>query len=361
MKKKKIGFKQIIGQLKEDLIGKDSYRGVTFTYSWLANQFGHYSLGYIPTLIAWAIIVKYSSWSHPALWSAVIVSILWLLFELYNFLGPLLLKQQSEGNHLFVPSKEKYTFQPDWKNVAFDTFTDLLFFWFGAFSASIFLERSPALIIILVVLFIAFLYPAYYWYVTKIYLQYTKFPFQCRLSQWKRPSNESRLPENEVKTVLTFLKSCENYNGNHLLVLGGRRSGKSTLSVGIGTELSIKRSASSYYTAIKLLNLFSLSEPEIIDADECKVWSWRSASLLIIDDINPGSPTPNEYISAREVWDAIHTGDAKENIACLKNKNMVWVLGDVDATDAGSWHKLLMDDIGVGEEMIRSIGLGFTK
>lgn len=44
-----ISIKDIRNQLKADLIGKDSYRGVTLTYSWLANQFGHFSLGYAYT------------------------------------------------------------------------------------------------------------------------------------------------------------------------------------------------------------------------------------------------------------------------------------------------------------------------
>ena len=33
-------LKDIFSQLKADLIGKDSYRGVTLSYSWLANQLG---------------------------------------------------------------------------------------------------------------------------------------------------------------------------------------------------------------------------------------------------------------------------------------------------------------------------------
>jgi hypothetical protein len=49
-------IKEIFLQLYKDLIGKDSHRGVTITYSWLANQFGHFAIGYILTLI---IFVSY--------------------------------------------------------------------------------------------------------------------------------------------------------------------------------------------------------------------------------------------------------------------------------------------------------------
>lgn len=50
-----ISLKHVLQQLKADLIGKDSYRGVTLTYSWLPNQFGHISLGFIPTVILFII------------------------------------------------------------------------------------------------------------------------------------------------------------------------------------------------------------------------------------------------------------------------------------------------------------------
>ena len=57
----KISAKNILLQLKADLIGKDSYRGVTLTYSWLANQFGHFSLGFIPATILFFRLKKYYS------------------------------------------------------------------------------------------------------------------------------------------------------------------------------------------------------------------------------------------------------------------------------------------------------------
>jgi hypothetical protein len=42
---KVIQAKYILQQLNFDLIGKDSYRGITLTYAWMANQFGHIALG----------------------------------------------------------------------------------------------------------------------------------------------------------------------------------------------------------------------------------------------------------------------------------------------------------------------------
>jgi glucokinase len=36
-------------QLNYDLIGKDSYRGITLSYAYLANQTGHFALAFVPS------------------------------------------------------------------------------------------------------------------------------------------------------------------------------------------------------------------------------------------------------------------------------------------------------------------------
>lgn len=359
--KKDIQFKDILNQIKADLIGKDSYRGVTFTYSWLANQFGHFSLGYIPTLIAFSIIKTHTSWTQPSFWAALIVSLTWLLFETYNFLGPLLLQRKSKSKFMYIPSKSEYIFSPEWGNIAFDTITDLMFFWLGAFSAGLFLTYSSLVCTILFCLSLAVLYPAYYWFLTKMYLQCAKFPMQLRLSQWKG-INEEQLPETDIKTVLSFVENSRKSLGNHLLIFGGRRSGKSTLAIGIGTELSIKRCPSSYYTGMKWLNLLSLNNDQTIEAEGYDNWSWRTSSLLIIDDINPGNPIPTIFMSSQDILDIINTpvdGDGNMNKEDLINKNVIWVLGDGAFNSAGNWPKMLLE-IGVQESAITAIDLGFN-
>jgi hypothetical protein len=108
-----VTIRDIMHQLKADLIGKDSYRGVTLSYSWLANQFGHLALGFIPTLLVFKALLKCRDAGFAWTWAPVIVSLTWFLFESYNFLGPLLFKKQSKSKLLFVP-KQQYVFQPAW-------------------------------------------------------------------------------------------------------------------------------------------------------------------------------------------------------------------------------------------------------
>lgn len=190
-----------------------------------------------------------------------------------------------------------------------------------------------------------------------MYIQLAKLPIQFRLSQW-----EGDLAPNDKKSILKFLNSKDNSSGNHLLIFGGRGSGKSSLSIGIGTEFSIKRFSCSYFTAMKLFGLLSLSNEKIVRSNKCDVWSWRSANLLIIDDINPGNPISNILISPELFLNIIRTpveGDTSRNSRELKNKNLIWILGDDgnDLIKVNNWREMLLK-IGVSKNKIFVVNLG---
>ena len=283
-KNRNISSKRILQQLKADLIGKDSHRGVTLTYAWLANQFGHISLGFIPAFLLYYFL------NSSALKSALIVSVVWFLFEMYNFLGPLLSKRESKFDVFFYPKKNKYIFKPKWINVTFDTFTDVCFFVLGSFlfAFCIHIFNSNLIIIILVVLTIYLAFATRYWYVTKMYQFYARFPFQFRLSQWDFPVNSS-----DKLKVDNFLALKD--TGNHLLIFGSLSAGKTSLGIGMLNELSIKNNSCLYVNAIKMFNYFFKDEDGILEAH--KIWDWKAVDYLMIDDINPSEPIQDELIS----------------------------------------------------------------
>lgn len=346
--KKTITIKKILQQLKADLIGKDSYRGITLTYAWLANQFGHISLGFIPSFLLYHFL------DIDAMKSAIYVSLAWLVFETYNFLGPLLSKKESNSDVVFIPKKTTYTFKPKWGNVAFDTFTDVCFFTLGAFlfCLSIIADEYLALTIALIVLGIYLLIASRHWYITKMYQQNAKFPFQFRLSQWDFNINEGN--KLKVKKFLTSKKSA----GNHLLVYGDFGSGKTSLGVGILNELSIKHNSCLYVNAIKIFNSF-FDENDVPETYE--IWTWKTASFLMIDDINPSEPIEDELISPEKLLsfvDALKPGN-KKNREILKIKNIIWVLGNKEFKAGRSndkWKQMLLE-IGIDEDKISTINL----
>jgi hypothetical protein len=326
-----IRWKHILKQLKADLYGKDSYRGVTLTYAWLANQFGHFALGFIPVLLVYKFLcwINWRPHSYTAAW---IVAVSWLLFEIWNFLGPLRKK------------KNEYRFSPAWWNVAFDTATDLVFFWIGSVSAALLLYYTCSALLVLIALLLIVLYPSYYWFTTKMYQQYASYPFQFRLSQWTH-----HISKDDKDTVIGFLR---NPAKKHLLVFGATGAGKTTLSVGIANELSIKRKACYYTPAIKLYCMFHESEAET-DA----LWIWRNTEVLVIDDINPGGPIKEELVSPEKFLQFLDT--VNDNREAIRSRSVIWVLGNQDSSEAlrNKWLALL-ETIGVRREDILSIDLG---
>jgi hypothetical protein len=347
-----ITARDFLAQLKADLIGKDSYRGVTLTYSWLANQFGHFSLGFIPTLFVIFLIEKYYDGPAAHTLAPIIISVAWLLFETYNFLGPLLSKKQSDSKLVFVP-KQKYTFPPAWGNIAFDTLTDLGFFWLGAFSCAISFSHLATHGIVLGILGALILFPFWYWNRTKMFLQIPKYPFQFRLSQW-----DLDIGTHEIGLVKKFLAAAPD-QGMHVLIFGSKSSGKTSLAVGMATELSIKRHTGIYTTAAKLYTMFAELPPPPTPRQPDKLWHWRNASLLIIDDVNPGEPVRKEIVNA-ETFLAYVDGPYPgiDNRSTLAQKNVIWILGTVGKEEdlVQSWQQMLLT-IGVEKENILTICL----
>lgn len=342
-----ISRKQILAQLKRDLIGKDAYRGVTLTYAWMANQFGHFSLGFIPTFILYTIFLAKTHMSHPEIWAAVAVWGAWLLFELYNFLGPLLLNTSAKQ---VTAVAKGYTFKPAWANVTFDTLTDLCFFGIGAGAASLICKWSVPIAVGLGVLLLLVIYPTYYWYVTKMCLQQAGYPFQLRLSQWN-----FGITEKHKQTILNFMDA--NTSGKHLLLFGSKGSGKTSLSVGIATEASIKKNCCSYVTATKLLAMFF--EEKDTSANNT-MWSWHDSAVLVIDDINPGGLIKDDILTASLFFELINNAQyGSYNMKQIREKNVIWVMGNEDSIrkEEQKWETLL-GLIGVHPADIISVNLG---
>jgi hypothetical protein len=236
-------------------------------------------------------------------------------------------------------------------NIAFDTLTDLGFFWLGAFFCARLFSHDSLHSIILIVLGIAILFPIAFWYGTKIYLQNARCPFQFRLSQWNL-----QIDAEDIAAVNKFLQSAGNER-SHLLVFGTDGSGKTSLAVGIANELSIKHQTCAYTTATKLYSLFAQNSTAPPSAGN--LWNWRTASTLVIDDVNPGDPVKEELISAAEFQHYILGPYAGvDNTKAIVEKNLVWVLGTVGEREifVEQWKKMLAG-LGVLESDILVINL----
>lgn len=336
-----IKIKTVLNQLKKDLIGKDSYRGVTLSYAWLANQFGHIALGFIPTFILHTSIKDIDGYENSICASLMVLSF-WFLFELYNFLGPLLNKNK------------KYMFKPKWLNIAYDTFTDVVFFGLGAFLYTLYVngitDRTALTVVILISIYL--IKASSYWYLTKIYQYYANYPFQFRLSQW-----DFNIRDEEKETILNYMES--NSSGNHLLVFGSHHSGKTSLGVGVLNELSIKHKVCLYTSAMKLFSFFLTKEKT--KSNNHTIWSWKESEYLLVDDVNPGNPIEEELVSPKKIAQFLDSKNTKnideETSKLIASKNIIWVLGGQSSiAKENQWLEVLLK-IGVDKNKIRKINL----
>jgi hypothetical protein len=233
--------------------------------------------------------------------------------------------------------------------VGFDTVTDICFFAIGAFIAALVIDYSTKLIYINSFFVLLVIYPSFYWYTTKMYQQEAKFPFQYRLSQWK-----SELPDSSKMVINNFLNNKK--MGKHLLVFGAYKSGKTSLSVAIANEESIKHKKSLYTSATKFYNLLYEPNPSESDIKINNLWNWRNTDYLIIDDINPSISINGVNIEPHTWFNLLNnTGYSKENLEAIKQTNIIWVLGE-NNNNCCDWEQLLLS-IGIQKEDISLLAL----
>jgi hypothetical protein len=337
-------------QLKKDLLGKDAYRGTTQTYTLLANQFGHFALGFIPATILY--IVSLNKLSNIMLLQLpwVLVVLCWAAFEIFNFRHSVVTHRKKEKER---ENLQQFPFKPAWGNISNDTLTDIVFFAAGAMFSGCFFAYSTWLLLSFAVVFAIAIYNFSRWYKTKMYLQEAMFPFHYRLSQWV-----INISQQNAATANQFLNTRQ--TGQHLLVFGESVPEKASLSIGIATELAFKHKRCLYITATKLFTMFTQKEMDSNPSLELEsLWSWRETSVLIIDDINPTHYNGNKELSAGEFFANInHLVHGKLNRDTLKANNVIWVLGQ-DGTDNNKlkeWKDMLLK-IGITEAAISAIHL----
>jgi hypothetical protein len=331
--RKKITFKEVLSVLHADLIGKDSHRGITLTYGWMANQVGHFALGFIPVA---GLVTLVSLTPVKACWY---VAVFWLIFEIYNALSPLY-KKEYKGNG---------SFRPPWGNLLFDTFTDLCFFWFGAFTCYLFSAPDLTKWIIYGTTLFALFFSVRYWFLTKLYQQNASLPYQFRLSQW-----DGKISIDTIERVKWFLSN--GHQTHHFIVYGGKGAGKTRLTVGIANELAIRHLRSSYTTLSKWVNLLQESDEEL-KKSKIVLWKWTDSQFLLIDDINPGNPIESNKYSAADVNDYLSNIHNQRNREALKNMSVAWVVGSNKSGDSfENWKNLLLS-LGLKEQQIHIIDL----
>jgi hypothetical protein len=338
--------KRIWKQFWKDVWGKDANRGVTLSYSWLANQFGHVALGALAALVFYAIFLIWSDDQEKrelfGLWCSVGI---WIVVEIIMF-GTTYKKWRQTEN---------YPFRPNLKFLTLDLLTDLGYFQLGAvvFYLPHHMDNMIvwyAFVGLLTILFIAFIY----WFDIRIHQQEAHLPFSFHLARWKGKMDPQMMQEIEDFT-----------NGKspirHFLLFGEVKSEKSALAVAIGNEMVNRKNKTYYVTINEFLRLLYEGDANLQDyRDGYDMWQWTECDVLVIDHINPGNPVPVDLIYANDMEGHILNGSfGDRNKAKLASQKVIWSVGDLYREQEAeaikqNWKSMLIN-LGVQESEIKIV------
>ena len=126
--------------------------------------------------------------------------------------------------------------------------------------------------------------------------------------------------------------------------------------VGVANELAIRHYRSTYTTMAKWVSLLQESNDEL-SRSKLSLWNWTESSFLLIDDINPGSPTQANKYSSSDVEDYVCLKYEDRNKCALRNMSVAWVVGrNRDGDSMEQWINLLRS-FGLDNDQIHVVDL----
>lgn len=342
------GIWSVICQLKRDLFGKDVENSATFTYDWLADQVGHFTLGFLGTFLLDWINTTFIHWEYATgtTWAVAIV-LVFCVVEALDFLG-----------QWRAYEKSSQVFQFNWGEILFNVVTAVYYIALGAVVAAFGMRSASDGVWAFLVMVVFFVGLAIWWLERKICFQQAGMPIYFRLTFFK-----NTIPIDTAKIIAALSSPGVKPIKRHLVISGPISSGKSTLAAAIGTEFAVRRrmGIGRYTTLAKLLQTIKAAAQGDDQApDEGRIlWSWQTSDLLIVDDVDflsppePGSEHNVEQQKeiAKKLTDMVIQEIEKVVPAIrpgLKHRRTVWVVGDVDDGALEAWCDSIARVIGIG-------------
>jgi hypothetical protein len=373
----------------KQFFGSDIETGYSYIYTWLANQFGHFMIGFAGTLlVGWAVTLAWP----PALtsgryWPALVISFGWLLVWICKELGydiasglrdlrfagsqreallanpPLKIRRarrfrptRNDLRDVLAALREYYLIrrrQPpgakepveDWfkYDIVRDSEIDGWFYLAGVLTAlTMYLAAGlamtwdrprlagllPFLTFIGLLLLSSRLSAGWLW--TNIAFDKAMLPFVGRFALNGQPPHEETR-----QGALDFATLREGQPG-HLIIIGPPKSGRTTTAVALGVEALLQssppRNVVVYTTLCKLLDRVAEEQLQLPKYDQQgppgkrPVWPPDEAELLIVDDIGAQGAEKTPLLNADAFKSELQKNDALR--AICDDKRVVWVVGD---------------------------------
>ena len=319
-----IGIKDLAWQFYHDIFGKEVQDASTYSYVWLADQMGHICIGIVLT--------------------ALVGALLHLLAGNVFIAGPVAFVLTSAGVAVweylaFTAGVKKATgrFPLDQALLLQNAIIATAYMVLGAaIGLGILLGGTLGLEIGFLVAVLGFL-AAPYWLKQKIVWQKASLPYVARLSEASLTISDA-----DAKTVQAMLDSGAppQLAPRQIVIAGAIGTGRTALSIGIGTEHAFKDRSVRYLSLDELLEFAAGSDkaatPPKYDDDpgppNILYWPWSQAQVLIVDDIGPivESVPGQDGPAALKALLKDRLGKIRDE---LKLRDTIWVLGD-PGTDA---------------------------
>jgi hypothetical protein len=402
------GYRQLWREVTGQFVGSDLGSGYAFIYVWLANQFGHFMIGFAGSIaFGWLFGLAFPRLLLPegtflSFWPAVVTALLWLLVwiakELLFDVGGALrdlrhARAQREAFRLGtrppsrsprrLPSRDELSeiwlalreyVQPGravvargeageeaWcrRDILRDSEIDGWFYLSGVLTA-VAMYAGPVLAgelnaprvapLLPIVTFGILLWWSMLrsadWLWEKIAFDKAALPFVSRFVLNSRPAAEEAR-----RRALNFALGK---HPGHLIIIGPPKSGRTTTAVTLGVEVLLRSEGEIVYTTLcKLLD--KVAEEQTLDtlggreqgldpADARPVWPPEEAELLIIDDV--GAQGARAPLLTPLAFGTELRINRHLRQKC-ESKRVIWVVGD-DPAQADDWRNAVQTAFGAG-------------
>ena len=322
----KLTSKDLLHQFWADAYGKEVQTAATYSYTWLADQFGHVCLGIIFNFVGTAlsgVVMKllglarhfrYDTGIWPGLVLVFIGAAVWE-WSAYNSS----VKQATES------------FPLDKKLLRANAFIAATYIWLGAVLGFAFhLALVPSVLIGAGVIVVAIAL-APWWLRQKIVWQKASIPYLFRLADAAR-----NIKEEDAKLLQGLIDAGAPPTTNPCqVVIGGPiGSGRTSMAAGIGTEFAFKQHKVRYLSLDCLLefaaNVTEHSLPDDPGPATISYWPWSQSQVVIIDGVGPLLAANEQGHEANiERFKTMLKDDLGSVASVLNRCHTIWVLGDL--------------------------------
>jgi hypothetical protein len=321
-----LSVKDILAQFWADAYGKEVQTAATYSYTWLADQFGHLCIGIVVDFAATAVaglLMVWLGWApkfeyDTGIWPGLIFTIAVVAFWEWRAYQSSV--KQATG-----------AFPLDSKLLRDNAIIAATYMALGAILGFAFHSPlTPALLVSAGVFIIAVVL-APPWLRQKIVWQKASIPYLFRLADVA-----PNIGSEDAKTLQGLLDAgAPPVTAPCQIIIGGPiGSGRTSMAAGIATEFAFKQNKVRYLGLDCLLE-FATNTTEHVFPDDVgpttiSYWPWSQAQVVIIDGVGPfvASNQPGREANVAR-FKAMLQNELGTVAGVLNRCHTVWVIGDL--------------------------------